>query len=59
MEKRVGVLSALWRIRFIDTKQQLEENYGQEQGREVEAKIACKILNRFIELGTAQSEWIG
>ena len=27
-----------------------------EQGREVEATIACQILNRFIELGTAKSE---
>jgi hypothetical protein len=27
-----------------------------EQGREVEAKIACKVLNRFMELGRAQSE---
>ena len=30
-----------------------------EEGREVEAKIACQILNRFIELGTATSERIG
>ena len=29
-----------------------------EQGREVEAKIACQILNRFLELGRAQSEQI-
>ena len=27
-----------------------------EEGREVEAKIACKVLNRFMELGTAKSE---
>ena len=27
-----------------------------EQGREVEAKIAAKILNRFLTLGNAQSE---
>ena len=25
-----------------------------EEGREVEAKIACKVLNRFMELGRAQ-----
>ena len=30
-----------------------------EQGREVEAKIGCKILNRFIELGTFKLERIG
>ena len=30
-----------------------------EQGREVEAKIACKVLNRFVELGGAKSERIG
>ena len=29
-----------------------------EEGREVEAKIAAKILNRYIELGTAESEQI-
>ena len=29
-----------------------------EEGREVEAKIACGILNRFIELGRAESERI-
>ena len=29
-----------------------------EQGREVEAKIACKMLNRFLELGKATSERI-
>ena len=29
-----------------------------EQGREVEAKIACKVLNRFMELGGAKSEGI-
>ena len=27
-----------------------------EQGREVEAKIACKILNQFLELGRVKSE---
>lgn len=27
-----------------------------EESREVEAKIACKILNRFLELGRAKSE---
>ena len=30
-----------------------------EQGREVEAMIACKVLNRFMELGGAKSERIG
>ena len=30
-----------------------------EEGREVEAKIACKVLNRFMELGRAQCERIG
>ena len=29
-----------------------------EEGREVEAKIACGILNQFLELGGAQSERI-
>ena len=29
-----------------------------EQGKEVETKIACQILNRFIELGMAKSERI-
>ena len=29
-----------------------------EEGREVEVKIACRILNRFLELGTATSERI-
>ena len=32
---------------------------GTEQGREVEAKIACEVLNRFMELGGAKSERIG
>ena len=27
-----------------------------EEGREVEEKIACGILNRFLELGRAQAE---
>ena len=30
-----------------------------EQGREVEAKIGCKILNQFLELGRPKSERIG
>ena len=30
-----------------------------EEGREVEAMIAVKILKRFIELGRAESERIG
>lgn len=29
-----------------------------EDGREVEAKIGCKNLNRFLELGTATAERI-
>ena len=29
-----------------------------EQNREVEAKIACKILNRFLELGRAESKMV-
>ena len=29
-----------------------------EEGREVEAKISCKVLNRFMELGRAESERI-
>ena len=29
-----------------------------EEGREVEATISCKILNRFLELGRAKSERI-
>ena len=30
-----------------------------EEGREVEAKIGCKILNQFLELGRTESERIG
>ena len=30
-----------------------------EESREVEAKIGCQILNRFIELGRVKSERIG
>ena len=29
-----------------------------EEGREVEAKIGCNILNQFLELGSVQSERI-
>jgi hypothetical protein len=27
--------------------------------RQVEAAIVCKILNGFLELGRAESEWVG
>ena len=45
---------AKWKI--IDTRQQLEGNYGREEIREIEATIGCNILNRFLDLGTATSE---
>lgn len=53
-ESWAKIEKAKWKI--IDTRQQLEGNYGREESREIEAKIGCNILNQFLDLWTATSE---
>ena len=45
------------KIRFFGKKNDWKGIASQKKnGRDVKAKIACKILNQFFDLGTAQSE---
>ena len=59
MEKGIGVLSqskvenAFYRYKTTIGKRLRART---EESREVEAKIGCKILNQFLELGKAKSK---